>query len=126
PLLQLVIDEHLIGVRVVDRRLTSRYPFSWHDHRLDAHQELVVAVDARRRRNDDSSGASIDGHDGPGRPGHRRQDAEKHGKRQDSTTHLDTLPGISPCRVEQGCENLVVPQTPAPRVTSSSAYPRRR
>jgi hypothetical protein len=77
PLLQLGKDEHLILVRVVDAGLTCRDTLARHDDRLHAHQELVVVVHARGRRDDDAARALVDGDHGPGgRCGRRHEEAE--------------------------------------------------
>ncbi len=84
-LLQLVEHEHLILVRAVDRRLAGRHAFAGHDDGLHAHQELIVAIDAGRRRDDDAAGAAIDGDDRPGGRGERwkgeKQSEKKDGRR---------------------------------------------
>ncbi len=66
-------DEHLVGVRAVDAGLTGRHALAGHDHRLHAHQELVVAIDAGGRGDDDPAGGAVDGNHGPGGAGRGRQ-----------------------------------------------------
>jgi hypothetical protein len=48
-------------VRAVDSGLTRGHALAGHDHRLYAHQELVVAIDAGGRRDDHAPGGAIDG-----------------------------------------------------------------
>ena len=57
PFCSSVVDEHLIGVRAVDARLARGDAFARDDNRLYAHQKRVVAVDARRGRDDDAARA---------------------------------------------------------------------
>ena len=71
-LLQFREHQHLVGVCVVDARLTGRDAFARDHDRLHTLQERVVAIDARRRRDHDPSSAEIHGDDGPGGARHAR------------------------------------------------------
>ena len=66
-LLQLLEHQHLVLVRAVDAGLAGGHALAGHDHGLHAHQELIVAIDARRRGDDHAAGGAIDGDDRPGR-----------------------------------------------------------
>src|SRR5262245_18793514 len=68
-LLQFGKDQHLVGVGVVDARLTCGNALPWNDDGLDAAEEYVVAIDTGRRGDDDTSGAQVDRDDRPGREG---------------------------------------------------------
>jgi hypothetical protein len=54
-------------VRAVDAGLAGGDALSGHDHGLHAHQELIVPIDARRRRDHHPSGGLIHGDHRPGR-----------------------------------------------------------
>jgi hypothetical protein len=58
--LQLAEHQHLVLVRLVDRGLARGDTFAGDDDRLDAFQELVVAIDTGRRRDHDPAGAAVD------------------------------------------------------------------
>ena len=60
-LLQLLEHQHLVLVRAVDAGLAGGDALAGNDHGLHAHQELIVAIDAGRGRDDDASGGAIDG-----------------------------------------------------------------
>ena len=75
--LQFAKHEHLILVRVVDAGLACRHAHSGHDDRLHAHQELIVAIDAGRRRDHDATRTAIDGNHRPGRRRCRRHGDER-------------------------------------------------
>ena len=66
-LLQFAKHQHLILMGVVDGGLARGDTLAGNDHRLHAHQELIVAIDAGGRRNHDTAGAAIDGNHRPGR-----------------------------------------------------------
>jgi hypothetical protein len=51
----------------VDAGLACSHTLAGHYHRLHAHQELIVAIDARGRRDDHPPGRAIDGNHRPGR-----------------------------------------------------------
>ena len=74
-LLQLLEHQHLVLVRVVDAGLAGGDALAGDDHRLHALQELIVAIDAGRRRDDDAAGAAVDGDHRPRgkRRGRQRQ-----------------------------------------------------
>jgi hypothetical protein len=73
--LQLLEHEHLVLVRAVDAGLARGHALAGYNHGLHAHQELVIAVDTRRRRDDDPSRRPIDRDD---RPGRQRRRGEEH------------------------------------------------
>src|SRR5262245_11058739 len=66
-LLQLAEDEHLVRVCVVDAGLACGNSFPWYDDCLDTAEKHVVAVDARRGRDDHASRAQVDGDHRPRR-----------------------------------------------------------
>ena len=70
-LLQLTEHEHLVRVRTVHGGLARGHTLPRYDHGLHAHQELIVAIDAGGRRDDDTARAPVDGDHRPGGPGRR-------------------------------------------------------
>ncbi len=76
-LLQFLEHQHLVLVRPVNGGLARRHPLTGDDHRLHAHQELIVAIDARGRRDHHAAAGAIDGNDGPRREGGRRNTQDK-------------------------------------------------
>ena len=86
-LLELGEHQHLVLVRAVDARLARRDTLAGHDDGLDAREELVVAIDARRRRDHNASGAAIDGNHRPRCRRRRRQGEQRRSHENKDSAH---------------------------------------
>ena len=92
-LLQFLKHQHLVLVRLVHRRLARGDALAGHDHGLHALQELVVAIDAGRRRDDDAAGAAVDGDDRP-RGGRGRGKNEQRGECEYRPAHQEIIVSV--------------------------------
>ena len=122
-LLQLLEHEHLVLVRAVDAGLAGRHAFAGHDDGLDAHEELIVAIDAGRRRNDHAAGAAIDGDDRPRRQRGRRR-CEKRIKpsairRMDGNDNPTPVPHLLPTPVPSPQAAIFAIRPPSPSAAPS-------